>query len=156
GIIAVYQGDGRFTSSTGVYAQLVNQDPTTTALSASPSPGVAGQPLTLTATVSPLEGFSPGFGPPLGTVFFQDGIVTIGTGTLSGGVATFTTTALTPGSHSLSAIYVGDSKFARSTAPTVTEVVNNPAPVVTGLSPATLPEGSAAFTLTLTGDSFVP
>jgi hypothetical protein len=178
-ITAAYQGDPNFLGSTSpVLNQLVNQDGTTTALAASAGPAVAGQPLTLTATVA---GVIPGFGPPTGQVLFLDapltfvsGILpsggngtstlppavlplTIGTGTLSGGVATFTTAALAPGFHSLSAIYVGDGNFTgSSTAAPLVEVLNNPAPVVASLSTAAVPEGSGAFTLTLTGTGFLP
>jgi hypothetical protein len=115
-------------------------------------PGTAGGPLTLTATVTPAV---PGFGLPTGSVLFLDKNATLGTGTLSGGVATFPTAALAPGSHALSAVYVGDRNFTGSTSPALTEAINNPAPVVTGLGPVTLPEGNPAFTLTITGSNFV-
>jgi hypothetical protein len=153
-ITAVYKGDPNFTTSTSPVVNLVvDQDTTATALGVSTNPGLAGQPITLTATV---QGAVPGFGPPTGTVLFMDGTATIGSGSLSGGVATFTTAALAPASHTLSAVYVGDRNFTGSSASAVTEVINNPAPTLTGLSPSSLPEGSAAFTLTLTGSNFVP
>jgi hypothetical protein len=153
-ITAIYQGDPNFTSSTAPVVNLVvDQDTTATALSVSASPGLVGQPIILTAVVA---GTVPGFGPPTGTVRFMDGTSTIGSSSLSSGVATFTTAALASGSHSLSAVYVGDSNFTGSTAPAVTEMVNNPAPVVTGTGPSTLPEGSAGFTLTITGTNFAP
>ena len=44
-------------------------------------------------------------------VTFKDGGTTIGTGTLSSGQATLTTSALTPGSHSITAVYGGDTNF---------------------------------------------
>ena len=152
-LTAVYQGDPHFSGSTApVLNQLVNQDATTTALAVSADPAVAGQPLTLTATVSPA---GPSFGTATGTVLFWDGMNPLGSGTLSGGVATLTTAALAPGSHALSARYVGDSNFTGITSPTLTEVINNPAPAVTGMAPASLPENSPAFTLTLTGSGFL-
>jgi hypothetical protein len=153
-ITAVYQGDPNFTTSTSPGMNLlIDQDTTATALSVSANPGLAGQPITLTATVAAAV---PGFGPPTGTIRFMDGTTTIGSSTLSGGVATFTTAALAAGSHSLSAVYVGNSNFTGSNAPAVTEAVNSPAPIVTSMGPSTLPEGSPAFTLTLTGSNFVP
>jgi hypothetical protein len=158
-IIAFYLGDPRFTPSGSPFLkQLVNQDTSFTTLALSADPALAGQPLTLTATVGPTP---PGFGPPTGTVLFLDGSATIGSGTLSGGVATFTTSALAPGGfgnfppHLLTAVYVGDSNFSVSNSNAQTEVVNVPTPVVTCISPSTLPEGSAAFTLTLTGSNFL-
>jgi hypothetical protein len=47
----------------------------------------------------------------------------LGTGTLSGGTATFTTSGLTGGTHSITAIYGGDANFANSTSPGLTQTV---------------------------------
>ncbi|MFE2750328.1 Ig-like domain repeat protein, partial [Streptomyces scopuliridis] len=71
--------------------------PTTTALTSAPDPSVFGEAKTLTATVTSSSGT------PTGTVSFFDGATLLGTGTLSGGVATFTTSALSVGSHPLTA-----------------------------------------------------
>jgi hypothetical protein len=154
-LTAVYQGDPHFTLSTSpVLNQLVKQAATTTTLGASVNPDTAGQPLTLTATVSPA---APSAGTPTGTVVFWDGGTDLGTGTLSGGAATLTTAALTPGSHSLSAAYLGDGNFtASTTVADLAETTNNPPPLVTSLSPAAVPEGSAGCTLTLNGTGFLP
>ncbi|MFJ7198579.1 MULTISPECIES: Ig-like domain-containing protein [unclassified Streptomyces] len=48
----------------------------------------------------------------------------MGTGTLSGGVATFTTSALSVGSHSMTAVYGGSTSYNGSTSPVVTQTVN--------------------------------
>ena len=40
----------------------------------------------------------------------------LGTGTLSNGIATFTTSSLTPGAHSVTAVYSGNNTFATSTS----------------------------------------
>ena len=73
--------------------------------------------MTFTATV---VNSSPGGGTPTGTVTFMDGTTTLGTGTLSttDGVttATFTTTALAVGSHSITAVYGGDTDDLTSTS----------------------------------------
>src|SRR5262249_61632998 len=71
-----------------------------TALTSAPSPSVFGQATTLTATVT-----APGSGTPTGTVAFFDGATLLGTGTLTGGTATFTTTALSTGAHTLTASF---------------------------------------------------
>jgi hypothetical protein len=84
------------------------QSPTTTTLQVSPGPLVFGEPVTLTATVSPSTA--------TGTVTFKDGATVLGTGTISGGVATFTTSALGVGGHSLTAAYGGDAGDAASTS----------------------------------------
>ena len=52
---------------------------------------------------------APGVGPPTGSVSFRDGGGEIGTATLAGGVATFTTMALAVGSHSITALYRGSA-----------------------------------------------
>ena len=51
-ITAFYAGDAEFTASIGSVAQTVNQDTTTTVVSASANPAVYGQPVTFTATVA--------------------------------------------------------------------------------------------------------
>ena len=56
--------------------------------------------MTFTATVSPILA--------TGTVTFYDAGVSIGTGTISNGVATFTISTLASGSHSITASYGGD------------------------------------------------
>jgi hypothetical protein len=153
---ATYQGDPHFTASTSpVLNQLVTQDATTTTLTLSANPALAGQPVTLTATVT---GQLTNVASPTGTVVFLDDAggrpVNLGTAQLSGGVATFTTTALPPGSHPIVAEYVGDNNFTASTTADQPLQVNNPAPVLRGLDTTTLPEGSAGCTLTLTGSDF--
>src|SRR5439155_3438552 len=119
-ITAVYGGDSNYTTSTSAApTQTVNQATTTTALSSSPNPSTLGQSVTFTATVTGSGGT------PTGTVTFKDGATTLGTGTLNGsGVATFTTSALIAGSHSITAVYGGDSTFATSTSSVLTQSVN--------------------------------
>lgn len=74
---------------------------------------------------------------PTGTVTFFDGEVAVGTGTLVcvGGscTATFSTSALTPGTHSITAVYDGDGNFTGSTSPILMQVVVPliPPPVLT-------------------------
>jgi hypothetical protein len=95
---------------------------TSTALAASATTIAAGQSLTLTATVSPTSGT----GTPTGTVTFLDGTTSLGTGALNAsGVATFSTTALAAGAHSLTASYGGDTNFATSTSTAVSVTVTS-------------------------------
>ena len=80
----------------------------------SANPSVFGQSVTFTATVT---ANAPGSGTPTGTVTFMDGSTTLGTGTLNGsGVATFSTSGLSVGSHSITAVYGGDTDFTTSTS----------------------------------------
>ena len=78
--------------------------------------------MTLTATVS-------GTGAtPSGTVTFRDGAITLGTGTLNGaGRATFITSSLSVGSHSITAVYGGSAAFTASTSAALVQVVGIPA-----------------------------
>ena len=68
--------------------------------------------MTFTATVRPTNGD----GTPTGTVTFKEGATTLGYAPLSSWQATFTTSGLSVGSHSFSAIYSGDANFAASTS----------------------------------------
>jgi len=163
-ITAVYQGDLNFTGSTSpVVNQLINQDPTTpTKLTASANPGIVGQPITLTVTVGAA---APGSGVPTGMVVFQDGTMVLGsaalttpissTATPSSATASFSTT-LAMGEHDLFALYLGDGNFLPTAGfVPLTEVVNNPAPILDSISPTSVPEGHSGFTLTLNGSNFV-
>jgi len=51
----------------------------------------------------------------------------IGTGTLAAGIATFTTTSLTIGAHSMTASYAGTPAFLASTSAALSQGVNEPA-----------------------------
>src|SRR3989442_619450 len=104
-ITASYAGNSNFnTSTSAVLTQTVNKANTTTTVASSANPSVFGQSVTFTATVAVV---APGAGSPSGTVTFLDGATTLGTGALSGGTATFTTSALAVGSHSITAFYGG-------------------------------------------------
>ena len=114
-ITAAYSGDSNFSGSASpVLTQVVNQAPTSTAISSSPNPAVTGQSVTFTATVSPLP---PGGGTPTGSVTFTDGATTLGTAGLNGsGQAMLTVPSLSPGSHSIAGQYSGDSNFGSSSS----------------------------------------
>ena len=117
-LTAVYGGDTDDLASTSAALSLkVSPDATTTALAASASSSVFGQSITFKATVAVV---SPGTGVPTGTVTFKDGATILGIGTLStiNGVtiATFTTAALSVGTHSITALYDGDTDNLASTS----------------------------------------
>ena len=124
-ITAVYGGDTNFTTSTSnTVSQVVNQDSTATTLSSSQNPSIFGQAVTFTATVTANP---PGSGIPTGTVTFMDGTTTLGTGTLNAvDVATLGTNALAVGTHLITAVYAGDTNFATSASPVLSQVVVSP------------------------------
>jgi YVTN family beta-propeller protein len=81
---------------------------TTTALAINPTSSQYGDPVTLTATVTPSAA--------TGTINFVEGSIVLGTGTLSGGVATLTTTAIHAGAYTIKADYLGDGNYGDSTS----------------------------------------
>ena len=122
---AVYSGDGNFTGSTSTtLMQMVNQAATATTLTASTTASVFGQTVTYTVTVSAV---SPGAGTPTGTVTFMEGGTSLGTSSLSDGVA-FDQSPVPSEVITLNftAIYSGDGNFTGSTSTTLTETVNQP------------------------------
>src|SRR5581483_2109141 len=100
-------------------------------------------PVTFTATVAVV---APGTGTPAGTVTFKDESITVGTGAVTGGRATFTTSILTVGDHTITASYGGATGFLASSgsmtgnpqavghASTSTAVTSSANPSVTGRS----------------------
>ncbi|MGP0069832.1 MAG: beta strand repeat-containing protein [Isosphaeraceae bacterium] len=121
-VTAVYGDDGNFTASTSTaLIQTVQQDPTTTSVASSKNPSVYGQAVTFTATV---KAAAQGSGTPTGTVTFLDGSSTLGSGTLVGGVASFSTTSLSVGSNATTAVYGGDGNFSSSTSTAINQAVN--------------------------------
>jgi hypothetical protein len=97
----------RASSHDGVIAYLTIPYPTTTVVTTSGSPSYYDAPVTFTATVT-VTG-STTSGTPDGTVTFYDtdGVTVLGTGSLNSGVATFTLSTLTVGTHTITASYGG-------------------------------------------------
>jgi hypothetical protein len=117
-ITAVYTGDTNFaTSTSNALNPTVALISTTTALTSSVNPVVVGNPVTLTATVTPARTSTSLKFPALtGAVEFYDGSTDLGPGTpTSTDVWQLSTSFSTPGSHSLKAVYSGDSTYATST-----------------------------------------
>jgi Bacterial Ig-like domain (group 3) len=147
-ITVVYSGDANFvTSTSSVQGQTVKLDATTIKLSSSTGSSVYGQSVTFTATVS---ANSPGSGTPTGTVTFMDGSTSLGTGTLSGGVATFSISTLTVGSHSITGVYSGDANFTTSTSSTLTQTVKQSSTTTSVVSSANPSTSGQAVTFTAT------
>jgi hypothetical protein len=93
---------------------------TSTTLSVSPGPAIASQAVTLTATVTP----SAGRAANNGFVEFEDDGLPLGVTALdSTGTARFTTTALSLGTHRLTAVFLGTRDFNSSASQVVPEVV---------------------------------
>jgi hypothetical protein len=118
---------------------------TSTTLTASPHPGVAGSPTTLTATVAPASGTTK----PTGTVVFTEGSTTLGSAPVNAttGEATLNLT-LPVGTHSIVASYGGASGFDASASDPLSYAVNRIA-TTTELSGSPNP-GTAGTRTTLT------
>ena len=124
-ITAAYNGSSTFAISTSaVLTQTVNQDHTSTVVTASADPSVYGQSVTFTATVGAA---APGSGTPTGSVTFMDGSTALGSATLSGGKARFKTTSLAAGSQAITAVYGGDGNFITSKSVALTQTVQQDA-----------------------------
>ena len=113
----------------------VVETPTTTTLDVSPATVQYGDMLTLTATVAP--------GTVTGNVGFFDGATLLGQATVSGGVATLTTTTLNAGTHNITALYNGDGTYATSESDPQTLTV----------AKRTAPDGSPALIATVEDES---
>ncbi|WP_020476098.1 MBG domain-containing protein [Zavarzinella formosa] len=125
----------------------INED-TSVSLSGTGS-STYGDSVTFTATVTPLTHGPAG---PNGTVTFKDGSTTLGTGTLSGGVATFSTSALGAGSHSITAVYGGGTGYNGSTSSTGTQTVSKAHLTVTAANKTKVyGDANPALTTTITG-----
>ena len=145
---------GQFTLGTNgvvTYNVASSTASTTNVLTSSLNPANFGFNLIFTSTVSVV---APGTGTPTGSVTFKDGGTVLGTGVLDGsGVATYSTSALAAGSHSITAEYAGaGSTFYGSTnSPTLTQVVYGQ-PLISG-APKIV---GGNFQLTFSGTSGQP
>ncbi len=119
-ITASYNGDPTFAPSAPSDPVMLNvaEAPTMVTLASSSGESVVGQTVVFTVTIS-----SPAAG-ETGAVQFADDGVTIGSGAVSGGQATFETDALALGVHPVTAVYEGDDDFVgNSSTTTVVESV---------------------------------
>ena len=148
-ITAVYGGDANYNGVTSpALSQVVNKTATTVTVASSRNPVPSGSSVTFTATVP---------AGATGTVQFLDGTTVLGTGTVSGGAASFSTATLSVGTHSITAMYSGDATYNGATSSAVSQVVQTvggPLPTFTVASttgPQLIPPGaSATYSITVT------
>src|SRR5712692_7629980 len=128
-VTTVYNGDGNFNgASSAPVTQAVNKAASSTSVASSANPAAFAQPVTFTATVAAV---APGAGTPAGAVDFLDGGTSLGTASLTGGQATFTSSSLSIASHSITAVYAGDGNFNGSTSAPLTETMTKTTALVT-------------------------
>jgi hypothetical protein len=121
-ITAGYGGDSTFGTATSAASTIV-----ITALAAPavaltvPATAVAGSSVTLSVKVS-------GSGAtPTGSVTFLDGTTTLNTATLTGGAASYSTSSLAVGEHSITADYTGDTNYSAGVSAAQTLTITAPA-----------------------------
>ena len=124
-VLASFAGSGTWQNSSGSTTENV-QDGTSTSVAGSPNPSSYQQSVTFTATVTPA---GTGAGTPVGSVTFKDGATTLATVAVdSTGRASFSTSSLTVGSHTISASFAGSGGWLSSSGST-TQTVNGPTDV---------------------------
>ena len=113
---AAYLGDALYASSTSaVVSETVNKAAATVTLGSSLNPSAVGKAVVFTAYVSPSLA--------TGSVSFYDGSTLLGAGTLTGNSASFITSSLARGTHSIKAVYGGDANVNGATSPVLSQTV---------------------------------
>lgn len=117
-ISAQYDGDVDYAPSSSFPNTLtVKNGSTTTRLISSPDPSQYLQKVTFAASVTSA------YGAPTGKVSFANNGIVIGTGILSGGIATFTTSTLGVGSHNIRATYEASIDYSGSSSAVLAQTI---------------------------------
>jgi sugar lactone lactonase YvrE len=117
-LTAVYSGDTLTQTVTSAPLTQVVLYTTTVSLTTSVNPVNVNANTTLTAAVK-----STGTATATGTVTFKSNGVTLGTGTISGGVATLAVSFPAPGTYTLTAVYSGDAGNQPATSAPIQQTV---------------------------------
>jgi sugar lactone lactonase YvrE len=153
-LVANYRGSTDYApSSSAALVEGVNSTATSTALSSTATTTYAGAPASFTAAVTSSTGT------PTGSVTFTDGSSNIGQGALNAqGVASFSTSTLSVGAHTLTATYGGDGSYNASTSTSLLHTIVL-APTTTALTSSANPSTlgvSVSFTATVSSSSPSP
>jgi len=153
-LVASYGGATNYAaSSSSVLVQQIQKTATTVTATQSATTVLAGLPVSFTATVTSPTGI------PTGTVTLYDGGSGIQTVPLNAqGVATFLSSTLSTGSHTLTVGYGGDSSYQAGISTAWTETISLAQPAVTLSGPANAVDVGTMITLTgnLTGPGIKP
>jgi hypothetical protein len=146
-LTAIYSGDANYTTSTSAVVSQRVLPNTLAVVQSSANPSIAGSSVTFTVTVT-------GATTPSGSITLKDGSATLAGLVLnSSGIATYATTALAVGTHTITAIYGGDANNAGTTSAPLGQVVNlatTTTSVTAGANPATAGK-STTLTAVVTG-----
>ena len=140
----------------GFVAKISALGTATAALVVSPSPAQAGQTVTMTATVTKTATYA---SVPTGTITFQDGGNALGTAVTlnAAGKATYTSSTLAPRTHSLTAVYSGDSTYPAGNGAQTLVVNGLTATVKVTPSPASITTAmSLSVAVAITGSGATP
>jgi hypothetical protein len=144
-VTAASVADSNYYAATASGTFTISKVTPTVRLTGSPAAAFLQSSVILTATVGSSTGT------PSGTVVFSDGVTSIGTGNVSGGVATMTVSSLGSGTHSITAAYSGDSNFSAATSAAFVETVQDFTLTVgsNGSSQTVQPGATATFSFTI-------
>ena len=129
-LAAAYSGSTSQDPSTSATLSIeVDPNATVTGLSSSPASAPFGSPITIVTTVEPSAA--------TGMVTLLNGSQSLGQGALSNGTATFIASSFNPGTHTLTAVYSGDTNYLSSSGSITTQVTLAPSTVALAPIPAT-------------------
>ena len=132
-VIAVYSGDSAYSGAPGSLTLTASIPTAAVAVAASAAPPIAGQAVTFTATVTPAASGDPA---PSGTVQFQvDGTAVGSAVALTNGMATSGGVTLAAGSHTIAAVYSGNSTYAVTTGSLTVSAATLPSSAPGSLDP---------------------
>jgi Bacterial Ig-like domain (group 3) len=117
---ATYSGDANYLAATVSETLVVKAaaiSPSTVQLSAKANPATTGSPIVFVAQVQSASGT------PKGVVHLQEGTTLLATGTISANATALTVPKLSPGTHTLTAIYGGDEEHLAASSTPFKEIV---------------------------------
>jgi sugar lactone lactonase YvrE len=146
-ITATFVGDANDFGSRYSFVETVNHAPSSTMLNTSSAVVQFSTPITFTAAVTGVPAST-----PTGNVVFRDGSTTLSTVSLNSlGIATYVNTTLPAGTHTITAVYQGDSNYLASTSTQIiTETIQQTATNTAISTTATNSIASRPITLSAT------
>ena len=153
--ISVSYGGDTNDSGSSSQAQIitVNKGAPTLTLVSSSNPAVAGLPVSFTANLSGAAGTL------TGNITFADGTTMLGSSPIgTNGSATYTSSTLSVGQHTITASYLGDSNNNQALSSAIVETIQQTTSAITLLSnknPALIGD-AVTFTMTVTGTGAQP
>ncbi len=143
-VSATWPGNVNLAGSTATGTQIVNGAAPSAVISSSKNPSLVGDAVTFTVAVTSAVASTL---IPSGSLILQDNGTMLTNSPLDNtGKLVYTTSALSQGTHAITAIYGGDSYFAGATSPALSQVVNHAAavaPTLTWADPAAIAYGTS-------------